>query len=80
MIILSISEISAKTSIHLSDAKTDPFITLGPDISAYLKNIGIQIKEKKTGKTAIGFGLLFGNIQGRKGQFVILALFQRGPL
>ena len=31
---------------HISDAKMDPFITFGQDIFAYLKNIGVQIKEK----------------------------------
>ena len=43
------------SDIHISDANMDPFITFGQDIFAYLKNIGVQIKEKITGKTAIGF-------------------------
>ena len=34
---------------HLPDAKMDPFITFGPDIFAYLKHIGVQIKENITG-------------------------------
>ena len=41
---------------------------------AYLKHIGVQIKEKITGKTASGYRL-FGKIQGRKSQFMNLALF-----
>ena len=41
--------------ILISDAITKPFITFGPDIAAYLKQIGIQMKEKITCKTASGF-------------------------
>ena len=46
----------------------DPFIIFGPDIFAYLKNIGVQIKEKITGtcKTAIGFGLFWKNTGPKK--------------
>ena len=35
--------------------KPNPFITFGQDILAYLKHIGVQIKEKITGKTASVF-------------------------
>ena len=31
---------------HIADAKTNPFVTFGPDIFAYLKHIGVLIKEK----------------------------------
>ena len=58
---------------HISDAKMDPFITFGKDIFAYLKNICVQIKEKRTGKTAIVF-LLFRENTGPKSQFVNLSL------
>ena len=33
---------------HISYAKMNRFITFGPDIFAYLKKIGVQIKEKNT--------------------------------
>ena len=45
----------------------DPLITFGLDKFAYLKNIGVQIKEKKiTVKTAIGFGLFWQNTEPKK--------------
>ena len=50
---------------HISNAKTNPFITFGPDSFAYLKHISVQIKEKITCKTASGF-LLFGINTGPK--------------
>ena len=31
---------------HILDAKTNPLIVCGPDIFAYLKHIGVKIKEK----------------------------------
>ena len=40
---------------HISDAKMSPFNTFGLDVFTYLKHIGVQIKEKITGKTASGF-------------------------
>ena len=58
---------------HISDVKMNPFNTFGPDVFTYLKQICVQIKENITGKTATGF-LLFGKIQGQKGQFMNLAL------
>ena len=61
------------SDIHTSDAKMDPFINFGPDIFAYLKNIGVPIKEKITDTIAIGFAL-FGHNTGPKSQFVNLAL------
>ena len=48
--------------------------TFGPDIFANLKNVGVQIKEKITVKTAIGFGP-FGKNTGPKKPVVNLALF-----
>ena len=54
----------------------DPFITFGPDIFAYLKNIGVLIKEKIIGITAIGL-LLFWQNTGLKSQFVNLALWTK---
>ena len=36
----------------------NPFNTFGPDILTYLKHIGVQIKEKITGKTARVFDFL----------------------
>ena len=50
---------------HILDAKMNPFNTFGLDVFTYLKRIGVQIKEKITGKTASGF-YFFGKIQGRK--------------
>ena len=38
--------INFRSCTHISDVKMDPFITFGQDIFAYLKNIGVQIKEK----------------------------------
>ena len=35
---------------HIFDAKTDPFIPFGANLFVYLKQIGIQIIEKITGK------------------------------
>ena len=32
---------------HILDAKMKPKITFGPDIFAYLKHIGMQIKEEE---------------------------------
>ena len=32
-----------------------PFNTFGPDVFTYLKQIGVQVKENITGKTASGF-------------------------
>ena len=58
---------------HISDAKIDPFITFGQDMFPYMKNIGVQIKEKIIGKTAVAF-LLFWENTGPKIQFVNLAL------
>ena len=49
-------------------------ITFGPDIFAYLKQIGVQIKEKKIVRLQVVFDFL-GKIQGRKSQFVNLALY-----
>ena len=69
----SAKNIKFESEIHTSDAKMDPFITFGPDFLAYLKNIGVLIKEKITGRTAIGF-LLFWQNTGPKSQFVNLAL------
>ena len=53
----------------------DLFITFGPDIFAYVKNIGVLRKEKITGRTAIGF-LLFWQNTGPKSQFVNLTLYE----
>ena len=50
---------------HISDAKMNPFSTFGLDVFTYLKHIGVQIKEKITGKTASGF-LLFRQNTGPK--------------
>ena len=57
---------------HISDVKMNPLNTFGPDVSTYLKQICVQIKENITGKTASVF-LLFGKIQGQKSQFMNLA-------
>ena len=35
---------------HIFDAKTGPFISFGANLFVYLKQIGIQIIEKITGK------------------------------
>ena len=40
---------------HISDAKMNPLITVGPDIFAYLKHINVQIKENITRTTVSGF-------------------------
>ena len=53
----------------------NPNITFGQDIFSYLKYIGVQIKENIIGKTESGYRLFFGKIQGRKSQFMNLALF-----
>ena len=50
---------------HISDAKMNPFNTFGLDVFTYLKHIGVQIKEKITGKTPSGF-LLFWQYTGPK--------------
>ena len=42
---------------HISDAKMNPFNTFGLDVFTYLKHIGVQLKEKITGKAASGFSL-----------------------
>ena len=36
--------------LHISDTKTDTFISFGADLFVYLKHTGIHIKEKITGK------------------------------
>ena len=54
--------------------QNEPFNTFGMDVFTYLKHIGVQIKEKITGKTASGF-FFFGKIQGRKSQLMNLALW-----
>ena len=51
---------------HILDAKTNPFITFGSDILAYLKHIGVQIKEKKTCKTASCFWLFWEKYRAEK--------------
>ena len=69
-------KIGQKTSIlvilgsdtHISDAKTNPFITFGPDIFTYLKHKGVQIKEKIICETASGF-LLLGKYRAEKDSF-----------
>ena len=50
---------------HISDAKTNPFITFGLGIFTYLNHIWVQIKEKLTCKNASNF-LLFGKNTGPK--------------
>ena len=44
---------------HIWDAKMSPFNTFGLDVFTYLKHIGVQIKEKITGKTASVFFFFF---------------------
>ena len=50
--------INLRSDTHISEAKMNPFNTFGLDVFTYLKHIGVQLKEKITGKTASGF-LLF---------------------
>ena len=38
--------VNVGTDTHTSDAKTNPFITFGSGIFAFLKHIGVQIKQK----------------------------------
>ena len=54
---------------HISDAKMNPFNTFGLDVLTYLKHIGVQIKEKITGKAASVFFLLFWQNTGLKKPF-----------
>ena len=44
----------------------NPFNTFGLDVYTYLKHIGVQIKEKITGKTASGFLLFWQNTGPKK--------------
>ena len=51
---------------HISDAKMNSFNTFGLDVFTYLKHIGVQIKEKITGKAASGFLLFWQNTGPKK--------------
>ena len=44
----------------------NPFNTFGLDVFTYLKHIGVQIKEKITGKTASGILLFWQNTGPKK--------------
>ena len=50
----------------ISDAKMNPFNNFGLYVFTYLKRIGVQIKEKITGKTASGFLLFWQNTGPKK--------------
>ena len=51
---------------HISDAKTNPSITFGPYIFAYLKHLGVHIKEIIICKTASVFLLFWQNTGPKK--------------
>ena len=68
-----VENIKFGSDTHTSDVKMNPLNIFGPDVSTYLKQIFVQIKENITGKTASSF-LFFGKIQGQKSQFMNLAL------
>ena len=50
----------------ISDAKMNPFNTFGLDVFTYLKHIGVQIKEKITGKTTSGFFAFLAKYRAEK--------------
>ena len=60
---------------RISDAKTDPFIIFGPAFFAYLKSIGVQIKEEeKLVRLQLDLDF-FAKYRAVKSQFVNLVLW-----
>ena len=51
---------------HISDAKMNPTNTFGLDVFTYLKHIGVQIKEKITGKTSSDFFTILAKDRAEK--------------